>query len=339
MKLVVTDGGVVQEVHVDDQRFAQFDSIRHNPLVRNWVGDAAEGLGFLVSQLAYTESKVFSRQYTPMQYERLLPISFEAGEWAEVIRYEIYDHVGQGKRISGKDRAVPKVDIAVADKTMPVFLAGIGYDYTQEELRKAAQLRRSLPTLKLAAAIEAYRRHLNKVALQGETESNLTGLYNNALVPKGNAPKGTWGTATEAEILKDVNTAIMNVWTNTAYNDMPNTIVMAPTALSHLVVTPRSSNSDKTLLSYIKENNIAKQQQNIDVAFEPGFGLETAGDGNTRRLIAYVKSEDRLVFHVPMPLRFLAPQPVGLAIDVLGEYKYSGVEVRYPKSMYYMDNL
>lgn len=339
MKITVNDAGILQTVNIDDQRYAQFDSLRHNPTIRQWVGDAQEGLAFLVSQLAYTENRVFNRLYTPMQYEQLLPISFEAGEWAETIRYEIYDHVGQGRRISGKDRAVPKVDIAVADKSMPVFLAGIGYDYSQEELRKSAHLRRSLPTLKLAAAIEAYRRHLNQVGLFGEAESNITGLYNNASVPKGNAPTGSWATATEAQILADINTAIMNVWTNTAFNDMPDHVVMAPGALALLAVTPRATQSDTTLLKFIKENNIAKVQRNIDVKFEPGFGLDTAGVGTTRRLIAYVKSEDRLVFHVPMPLRFQPPQPVGLSIDILGEYKYSGVEVRYPKSMYYMDNI
>jgi hypothetical protein len=38
-------------------------------------------------------------------------------------------------------------------------------------------------------------------------------------------------------------------------------------------------------------------------------------------------------------LRFLAPQLVGLGVQVPGEYKYSGVEIRYPKSAYYMDNI
>ena len=41
--------------------------------------------------------------------------------------------------------------------------------------------------------------------------------------------------------------------------------------------------------------------------------------------------------HLPMPLRFLAPQLVGLDVKIPGEYKYSGTIVRYVKSAYYQD--
>ena len=63
------------------------------------------------------------------------------------------------------------------------------------------------------------------------------------------------------------------------------------------------------------------------------------GVGSTHRMMGYVKSDQRLVMHVPLPLRFLAPQLTALLIEVPGEYKYSGVEFRYPKSAYYMDGI
>jgi hypothetical protein len=56
-------------------------------------------------------------------------------------------------------------------------------------------------------------------------------------------------------------------------------------------------------------------------------------------MMGYVKSDQRLVAHIPLPLRFLAPQLVGLSVDVPGEYKYSGVEFRYPGSAYYSDGI
>lgn len=337
----VFDGMKQIEIALDEARVAQFEALNGTRELRAIVGDAVEGMGFLISQLAYTEARVFARQYTPMQYERLVPISAEAGEWADVIRYMVSDQVGQGKRISGKDRAIPKVDVSLADKTMPVYTGGIGYDYSQEELRRSARLQMPLPTLKLEAAIEAYRRHLNAVALTGETSGNLTGLFNNGSVPRASAPTGAWGggTTTEAQVLADVNTAIMKVWENSGYNDFPTHLVMAPSAFAYLATTPRATNSDVTLLKFILENNLAKIQGNVNLVIEAGMGLETAGNGGTKRLVAYVRDVSRVVFHVPMPLRFLAPQPVGLMIDVLGEYKYSGVEFRYPNSAYYMDGI
>jgi len=345
--ITINDGGVNRQVEVDENRYSSFDSLRADPRFASFVGDqlitgrdAQEAMAFLVSQLAFTESKTFERQYQPMQYEQFLPLDFSAGEWADSIRYEIYDFVGQGKRTSGKGRDINKVDVGFADKSFPVLYGNIGYDYTQEELRRTAYLRRSLPDRKLAAAMEGYKRHMNQVGLYGETSSAITGLFNNALVPQGSAPSGvSWNTASADQILTDVNTLINNIWTNTAYNDLPTTIVMAPAALSKIASTPRATTTDTTILSWIKANNVAKQQRGIDIDFQPGFGLNTAGVGSTRRMMGYVKDPNRLVMHIPLPLRFLAPQMQGLAIDVPGEYKYSGVEIRYPKSAYYMDGI
>lgn len=344
--ITVNDGGIARQVEVDEARFDAFDSLRRYPQLANIIGDgivqgrdAQEAMAFLVSQLAFTENQVFERKYQPMQYEQFLPLDFSAGEWADTIRYEIYDFVGQGKRTSGKGRDINKVDVGFADKSFQVVYGNIGYDYSQEELRRTAYLRRALPERKLAAAVEGYKRHMNQVGLYGEAESNLSGLFNNALVPQGSAPTGGWGTASADNILKDVNTLINNIWTNTAYNDMPTTIVMAPAALATIASTPRATTTDTTILAWIKANNIAKQQRGIDIDFQPGFGLNTAGVGSTRRMMGYVKSPDRLVMHIPLPLRFLAPQLAGLSIDVPGEYKYSGVEIRYPKSAYYMDGI
>lgn len=346
-KIIVVDSGVTREVAVDAQRYAAFDAaalgigtqiLAVDSLYR--ARDSQEALSFLVSQLAYTENKLFERMYTPMQYEQFIPLDFSAGEYVDSIRYEIYDYVGQGKRSSGKGRDINKVDVGFADKSFPVVSGDIGYDYTQEELRRTAFLRRALPERKLAAAMEAYRRHMNMVGLYGEAASNLTGLFNNALVPQGNAPTGGWtGAATPDNMLADINAGIQAVWTNTAYNDMPDTCILPPACLAKIASTARSANSDKTILQFIKENNIAKQQRGIDINFQPGFGLNTAGVGGTKRGMFYVKNPERLRMHIPMALRFLAPQLVGLSVDVPGEYKYSGVEVTYPNSAYYMDGL
>jgi hypothetical protein len=326
-----------------ETRRVAFDAIRPDlqRIVGQGIGasDDSNAIAFLVSQLAYTEAQTFEKLYTPMQFEELLPIDYSAGEWVDSIRYELYDYAGQGKRTSGKGRDINLVDVAYGQKSFPVVNGDIGYDFTQEELRRTAYLRRPLPTARQQAAVEGFRRHLNSVALYGE--QNLTGLFNNPYIPQGNAPTGNWlnVNTTPAQILADINTLITNVWTNTQYNDLPTNILIAPQRYAFISSTARSSNSDKTILQYVKENNIAKVERGVDIKFQPGYGLDTGGAGSTARMIGYVKSPLRLTMHVPLSLRFLAPQPVGLAVQVPGEYKYSGVEVRYPKSAYYMDGL
>ncbi len=330
-------------IAVDARRYADIGASLRRSILADSIGaslnakDAGEAMAFVVAQLAYTENEVFERQRQPMQYEQLIPVSHEAGEWATSIRYEIYDWAGQGKASSGKGRDINRVDVAWADKSFPVVNGDIGYDYTQEELRQSAFLKRALDQRRAGAAMDGYQRHMNNVGLNGEASRNLTGLFNNANAPVANAPTGAWASATPANILKDINTAILALWANTAYNDQVTDCVMAPGAYSYIASTPRSDNSDKTILQYIQENNIAKTQRGTVINFQPGYGLDTAGVGTTRRAVFYVKNPSRLVMHIPMPLRFLAPQFQGLQVDIPGEYKYSGVELRYPKSMYYLD--
>ena len=272
-KIILADG---RNVVVDANRYDAFNSLHTSGQLSQIVSDgrptkdAQEALAFLVSQLAYTETQTFEKLYLPMQYEQLLPISFEAGEYADSIRYEIYDYSGRGKRHNSRGRDIPKVDVAMADKSYPVLNGAIGYDYTTEELRRSAFLRRPINERKMMAAVEGYRRHMNDVGLFGELNSGITGLYNNALVPQGNAPVGAWNTGpkTPAQILSDVNALIQLVWTNTAYNDQITHIVMSPIKYAYIASTPRSDNSDKTILQYIKENNIAKVDSDIVVVFD-----------------------------------------------------------------------
>jgi hypothetical protein len=340
----IADG---RSAEVDEARFLAFDGLRQHPQIASLlvgdtnVRDAQEALAFIVSQLAYTEGQVFEKLYTPMQYEQLLPIDYSAGEWADSIRYEIYDYAGRGKRSSGKGRDINLVDVAFADKTFPVMNGNIGYDYTTEELRRTAFLRRPISERKLMAAMDGYRRHMNDVGLYGSTVDNLTGLFTSASVPQASAPVGAWqtGPKTPDQILSDINAAINAVWANTVFNDFPTDIVMAPTSFAYISATARSANSDKTILQYVRDNNVAFVQAGVKLNFMPGYGLDTAGVGATKRLMAYTKNDQRLVFHIPLPLRFLAPQLIGLSVQIPGEYKYSGVEFRYPKSAYYMDGL
>jgi hypothetical protein len=347
-KIVLGDGRTVE---IDESRFNSFAALaNYGSMITGVEGrDAGEAMAFIVSQLAYTESTVFERLYQPMQFEQLIPISHEAGEWADSIRYEIYDYAGRGKRHSGKGKDIPTVDIAFADKSFPVVNGAIGYDYTTEELRRSVYLRRPIPERKLAAAIDGYRRHMNDVGLYGE--QNLTGLFNNTSVPHGNAPTGGWialynaattadqQTAAVAKILADLNALIQGIWTTTQGNDQITDIVMPPLVYAFLGSTARSGNSDKTILQWLKENNIATMERGTVINFTAGWSLDTAGVGGVTRMMGYVKSDQRLVMHIPLALRFLAPQLVGLSVEVPGEYKYSGVEFRYPGSAYYMDGV
>lgn len=322
------------ELRAFDQVFMQ--SMGSAPDVR--VGDAQEGFSFLVSQLAYTEAGIYSRQYTPMQYERLVPLTSEAGEWAETVRYQTYDSVAQGRRASSKPDDINLVDVQVGEKQMGIQPGDIGYHYTAQELAQSAYLRRPLPQARMEAAMDGYRRHMNSVALFGEQE--LQGLFKHTAITKGNAQKGNWlNGATPDEILSDLNDGLLHVFNSSANNDLPDTIVLPVAHFAHIQSTPRSPNSDMTILEYFLANNLYKSYTGGQLTIVPGFGLDTAGTGNSPRAVYYINRFDRLAMHIPVALRFLAPQLRGRGVFIPGDYRYSGVEVRYKNSQFYQEGI
>lgn len=351
--IVVNDSGNEIEHELDDDRVAVIDaSLRplapligimptHAPSGRRTARDATEGLSFLVNQLAYTEQKIYEKKFTPMQYVDLLPIDYSPQEGQTSIRYEMIEPAGNAQEVSGKGNDTPMVDVSYTDKTFPIVLDSIGYQFSNEELRQSAFLRRPLDVARLRVAMETYERKINTVALFGLTAKNLTGLYNNALVTHATRPSAqTWATSTAAatpdKIIADLTFGLTTAWNASANTLVPNTIVVAPTAFSELL-KPRSTNSDMSILNWFLANNLAKQQRGIDLKIVPGYGLDTAGASSGTRVVFYNKDDDNLTYKLPMELKFGAPQFVGIGVKVFGEFKFSGTEIRRPTTAYYMD--
>lgn len=312
--------------------------------------DAQEALFFMVSQLAYTEAGLYERDYQPMQYKDLIPQDYSADPANDVIRYEIYDQVGQMDDINPASDDIPTADVLYADKTFGVHSGAIGYDYTTQELRATAFLRRPLPERKLHAAQDAYERFLNVVGLTGRTKKNLTGLLNNttithAVSPSGLAWNGTSG-ITPAQMISDFAFGLNAVWMGSKHTVIPNTVAMPSFAWQYANSVPAAGTSgsfQRSVLDYLMENNLSKAK-GVALTIVPVYDADTVANGGVgpgasaaSRTVYYRKSDQDLVQHVPMPLRFLAPELRGLKVKVAGEARYSGVEIRRPPSFYYQD--
>ncbi|MEX3859644.1 DUF2184 domain-containing protein [Paraburkholderia sp. BR10923] len=301
--------------------------------------DSPEALAFLVSQLAYIETEVYERLREPLDYERLVPISNEPPDWATSIDYKMKDFAGRGRRHSLKGRDLPRVDVFYAMESVPVVGGALAYAFTFEELRISGRLNIPLDTDRADACMDAYQRHMNVVGLYGEYE--LTGVFNNPYVPIMPAINGDWlnPATTPDQILMDVNRAITQVWTQTKRNSIVDTIVIPGPQFGHIASTPRSPNSDTTILSFLQDNNLSTVEHNIDVDFVGGPDLDEAGSGDTARMIVYERNQRNLVMYIPMPIIFHAPQVFGLETQIPAEYKYAGVHWKYPKSALYVDGL
>lgn len=336
MKVQIKDetGRVKSVVIQDEARYRQWASyVRANPAV---FGDAAEPVAFSISQLAYMEQKSFARLYNPLHYEQLLAgcIDYSAGPAARSVIYRITDGAGIGQRIAPSTSNVPMVDVAVQLQTIAVASGGIGYDFTQEDVDVSGMLPWNIIESKQVQAILSYKRHMNNVALTGEL--NFTGMYNNALATAAQKASGTfagfpWSAATADTIVADIIDGYSSFRQATGSNFNPTKLIL-PLSSRMLLYKPRASFSDVTIEKFITDS------LKIEISDDPL--LETLGTvGGAKRAVFANTDNDNMVFHVPMPIMFMAPQITGFRTIVPARYRYAGLELRRPQAIRYMDGM
>ena len=308
--------------------------------MKKFIYDAASGLAFLLSQLTAVEAKMYEVQYKNITYPQVIPISNEAGEWAESVTYFFMDGSAVAKFVGSKSLDVPIAEIGTDKVVVPVELGATGYEYSDEEMRQAMQLGRPLAQLKANVARRAYEELAQRTSMTGDTQHDLPGFLNNTNVTAAsvvNPGGGTeWVNKTPAQILFDINDLLGDIFVDTLQVERADTLLLPTAQWSFIASTPRSDNSDTTILQYVVANS---PYVNSEADIMPLSELAGAGAGATDRMMAYTKSVDKVVFHIPMPLRFTEPQRKGRGFEVPGEFKLSGVEFRYPGSARYADGI
>lgn len=306
----------------------------------NKTFDASTGLAFLLSQLTHIESKMYEKKYKAITYPSIIPVTNEAGEWAESVTYFYMDGSAIAEFVGTKSLNVPISEISTNKITIPVELGATGYEYSDEELRQAVQMQRPLPQLKSNTARRAYEELAQETAMIGNTTHNLPGFINNTNVTSStvvNPGSGTtWAVKTPNQILFDVNDFMGSIFVDSLQAERSDTLILPTQQWNYIAGTPRSDNSDTTMLSWLVANSpYIKSESDIMAVSE----LAGAGAGGVDRMMAYTKDIDKVVMHIPMPLRFSEPQRKGRGFEIPGEFKLGGVEFRYPGSARYADGI
>lgn len=301
--------------------------------------DAQAALGFVVSQTAHIEAQVNETVYPDIQYQNLIPVDTSAHPFAKTVTYYSSDKFGEAKWINGNAGDIPLAGTELAKHETSVYTAGIGYGYGWEEINEAQMLGRNLAADDAMAARRAYEEMVDRVALSGDTTKNFEGLINNSAVTADAALTGTWGTATEDQILADINEAIQDVNDATLYTSLADTLLL-PYAKFNFIASTRLGDTQSTILAFLRQNNIYTAATGRPLDIRTVRGLETAGSGSSNRMVAYRRDPQVLKMHIPMPHRFLpAYQKTPLYTEIPGVFRLGGLDIRRPKEVRYKDGI
>ena len=298
-----------------------------------------DSLDFLRRNLEHIEAEVYQVMYRDILYPQMIPVSMAGGPFANAITYQSMDRRMKARFMAVGADDMPLADISRDRTTMPVEHAGLGFRYALQELREAQFMGISLDQERANSVRRGVEEFAQNVAFLGDANHNLPGFLNNAGIPAASAPTGTWSTATADEIIADVNFGLTEVWEESKTVHLADTVGLPPAQFALLSTTLVGTEHNRSLLDVLHTSNVYYARTGQKLTIMPLSELEGIGAGSTDRMVVYEKNRRNLEFFFPMPLQFVAPQPVGLNVLVPGEFRVSGTAVRYPGAFRFVDGI
>ena len=195
------------------------------------------------------------------------------------------------------------------------------------------------------------RLHCDKVidrnVYVGFTKVTSTGLCNNPNITRASAAPHTsggtdtqWRYKTADEILDDINSAISALWRdNDCSSDaLPNHILIPVEQFGMLVTRKVSDDSERSILTYVLENNIATQQGG-ELIISPCKWCAGIGSMSSDRMVVYCNRVDRICFNLTQPLRRMEAEYADMKIKIPYIAQFSEVRFLYPSTVRYLDGI
>lgn len=153
-----------------------------------------------------------------------------------------------------------------------------------------------------------------------------------------------WSKKTAAEMVKDINKGLADVWTNSRGVFLPNTVFLPLKQFNLLATTPYTLGASaavfQSALDYVKKYNIYTNQRGKELEIIPIRYLKNASVSNDKgRMILQDRSKRNQALPFPMGYTLQAPVPVPLGAEFYSEQKHGSYVIRQPLSTLYVDGI
>lgn len=256
-----------------------------------------------------------------------------------------------GKSWQGKiSNQAPDIGLDISKSVKPLLVWEQMIKYTILELESAAKLGRPIDAQKYEGLMLKYNMDVDAQVYVGDTETNATGLVNNASVSTQNVAPGvsgftTWAQKSPDEILADFNTALTTVWQNSAWDVLPSRVLLPPAQYGLLTSMKVSNAGNESVMKYIQENNVltANGKGKLDIfpvkwLIGQGAGGTPGTLGTTDRMVVYTKAKN----YVRFPLAIMQRTPLqyfGLYQQCTYFTRLGQVETVYEQTLGYFDGI
>ena len=307
------------------------------------------GMAFLVGELEKRDEKLHE-PLTSITWPRDMPVRTGGGWVDSVSVFDVSYASGEGSNdglIGGETNDLPMIQADISKDSYRVFQWGHIVSVPLIDQQRLQKIGRSLDDILNKGLHLVHDKMLDRNVYTGISKSGAYGLVNDPLISTVSAATKaatgtTWAVAAPDEILADVNAVLLATWeaSEMDLSGMANHILVPPAQYALLVERKVGVTGDKSILQFLLENNLGKNQGN-DLFIAPSVWCKAAGTGNTDRLVAYCNNEDRVRFDITVPLQRLLTQASAAHLAYLTPYvtQFSELQWPYRQHAMYMDGI
>lgn len=311
----------------------------------------ANGGAFLQSELEKRDN-VIRQPLTSFTYSRDIPVRVGGG-WAEYVsamnvEYGVAGGSEDGPVHAGGANGIPLVQANFDKGLFKTHIFSIGMRIGFIDMQRGNMTGRSYESILRDGIRMAYDKHMDANTYVGIKKYGSTGLINNPNVTimsaatTGTGSSTTFKSKTPDQILQDINDAILAVWEAAEYDRsaIPNHILMPYEQFNYLATTRVSELAEKTILTFLSENNVAKQNGS-DLYIGATSWCKGAGSGETDRMVVYINEERYAAMDELAPLNRAMTQPnaTNVCYDTAYLANLSEVQMFYENIMRYVDGI
>ena len=304
---------------------------------------------FLMKELEKIDEKI-QEPLAGTTWPRDIPVITGGGLTESIASIDVsYASTGKGEDnlILTDTNEIPVMQADLSKNTARCFNFAEYVSFSTIEREKMLQVGRDPETF----LNKGVRLHCDKIldtnVYTGFTKVSSTGLINNPNITRVSAMPHTsggtdtkWSQKTADEILADINTLISTIWyaCDCAPDALPNHILVPVDQFGQLVSRKVSDDSQKSILTYVLENNLTTRQGG-NLVISPCKQCLMAGSSATDRMVGYINHPDRICFNLTQPLRRMETEYADLRVKIPYIAQFSEVRFLYPSTVMYMDGI
>jgi len=303
----------------------------------------ADEVAMLALSLEQMRARTYEVDYPELKSRLILPVATDIDTAAETFAYEVQDYVGRARVVRNYAKDFPSVEIRSEKVSHRVIPLGDSFNYTLQDIRRAAFTGRGLEARKAIAARRVYERSLDAIAAFGAPDDGIADGIANKTVGTGTGQiRSTAATATAWDgspdalvMVADANKAVSEMVSDSKETQVPKILVLPTLQYLRFRNTYTADNKPESAYDrFLSSNGF------VDTVIPWDLLKSVDGTGgNYSRGLLMRKDPDVLELVIPQEFEVFAPQQDGLLWKVLCHGRTAGTCVYKTLGLRYLTGL